>query len=93
LPGSSAAASGESPERQSSFVADIFRLTLDPGTVTTFVAELRADWLPQVYLWEPDAYRQEVDTTVFYGSIGISGALATVLIVILVLVLRRRRFI
>jgi hypothetical protein len=85
-------ASGENPDRQPSAVADIFRLTLDPGTVTTFVAELRTDWLPQVYLWEPDAYRQEVDTTVFYASITTGGGLATVLTLILVLVLRRRRF-
>src|SRR6478735_9230029 len=36
---------GERPERQDSATADIFRVTLDPGTVVTYVAELRTDKL------------------------------------------------
>ena len=54
--------SGERPERQDSATADIFRITLDPGTVITFVAELRTDQLPQLYLWEPDAYKDKVNS-------------------------------
>jgi hypothetical protein len=84
-------ASGESPGRQASAVADIFLLTLDPGSVTTVVAELRTDWLPQVYLWEPDAYRQEVDTAMLYANIAIGGGATAVLVLILLLALRRRR--
>jgi hypothetical protein len=34
---------GDPPERQEDPNADIFRVTLDPGTVITFVAELRTD--------------------------------------------------
>jgi len=35
--------SGERPERQDSATADIFRIILDPGSVMTYVLELRAD--------------------------------------------------
>ena len=42
---------GDRPVRQASTTADIFRVTLDPGTVITFVAELRSSKLPQIYLW------------------------------------------
>ena len=41
--------------------ADVFRLTLDPGTMITYVAELRTPNLPQLYLWEPDAYKDKVN--------------------------------
>ena len=41
---------GDRPERQESPTADVFRITLDPGAVITFVAELRTDKLPQLYL-------------------------------------------
>ncbi len=45
---------GDRPDRQDSATADIFRITLDPGTVITYVAELRTSKLPQIYLWEPE---------------------------------------
>ena len=35
----------------------MFLITLDPGTTVTFVAELRSSNLPQLYLWEADAYK------------------------------------
>ena len=35
--------SGERPDRQDSATADIFRITLDPGSVMTYVLELRTD--------------------------------------------------
>ena len=47
--------SGERPDRQDSATADIFRVTLDPGSVMTYVLELRTDKLNQLYLWEPEA--------------------------------------
>ena len=53
---------GDRPDRQDSATADIFRITLDPGTVITFVAELRTDKLPQLYLWEPDAYKDKINS-------------------------------
>ena len=66
--------------------ADIFRITLDPGTVITFVAELRSDKLPQIYLWEPDAYKDKVNSfTLYYGIvIGIAGLLALFLTILFV---------
>ncbi len=55
------ASQGFPPEREDSADADVFRLTLDPGTTVTYVAELRTPNLPQLYLWEPDAYKDKVD--------------------------------
>ena len=51
------ASSSERPERVESATADVFRITLDPGAVITYVAELRTSKLTQIYLWEPDAYK------------------------------------
>jgi diguanylate cyclase (GGDEF)-like protein/PAS domain S-box-containing protein len=78
--------SGERPERQDSATADIFRITLDPGTVITLVAELRTDNLPQLYLWEPDAYKDKVNSfTLYHGIvIGIAGLLALFLTILFV---------
>ena len=72
--------------RQENTTADIFRVTLDPGTVITFVAELRTDKLPQIYLWEPDAYKDKVNSfTLYYGIvIGIAGLLALFLTILFV---------
>ncbi|MFO0006499.1 MAG: sensor domain-containing phosphodiesterase, partial [bacterium] len=39
---------GFRPEREEADDADIFRITLDPGSRITFVAELRTDRLPQL---------------------------------------------
>jgi hypothetical protein len=58
--------SGERPDRQDSAIADIFRITLDPGTVITYVVELRTDKLPQLYLWEPDAYKDKLNYLTLY---------------------------
>ena len=77
---------GDRPVRQEGTTADIFRITLDPGTVITFVAELRTDKLPQIYLWEPDAYKDKVNSfTLYYGIvIGIAGLLALFLTILFV---------
>src|SRR5690348_9460109 len=77
---------GDRPERQESATADIFRITLDPGAVVTFVAELRTDKLPQLYLWEPNAYKDKVNSfTLYYGIvIGIAGLLALFLTILFV---------
>jgi len=77
---------GDRPVRQESTSSDIFRVTLDPGTVITFVAELRSDRLPQIYLWEPDAYKDKVNSFTLYQGIviGIAGLLALFLTILFV---------
>ncbi len=78
--------SGDRPDKQASPTADIFRITLDPGTVITYVMELRSDKLPQLYLWEPDAYKDKINSfTLYHGIvIGIAGLLALFLTILFV---------
>jgi diguanylate cyclase (GGDEF)-like protein/PAS domain S-box-containing protein len=78
--------SGERPERQDSAAADIFRITLNPGSVMTYVLELRTDKLNQLYLWEPEAYKDKVNSiTLYHGiAIGIAGLLALFLTILFV---------
>jgi diguanylate cyclase (GGDEF)-like protein/PAS domain S-box-containing protein len=78
--------SGDAPERQDNPNADVFRVTLDPGAVITFVAELRTPNLPQLYLWEPDAYKDKVNSLTLYQGIviGIAGLLALFLTILFV---------
>ncbi len=78
--------SGDPPERIDNPTADVFRVTLDPGTVITFVAELRAPNLPQLYLWEPDAFKDKVNSLTLYQGIviGIAGLLALFLTILFV---------
>src|SRR6516165_2393985 len=77
---------GDRPDRQDSATADIFRITLDPGTTVTYVLELRTDKLPQIYLWEPDTYKDKVNSfTLYHGIvIGIAGLLALFLTILFV---------
>jgi diguanylate cyclase (GGDEF)-like protein/PAS domain S-box-containing protein len=78
--------SGDPPERQDNANADVFRVTLDPGTVITFITELRTPRLPQLYLWEPDAYKDKVNSLTLYQGIviGIAGLLALFLTILFV---------
>jgi len=78
--------SGDRPEKQGNPSADIYRITLDPGTVITYVVELRSDKLPQLYLWEPDAYKDKINSfTLYHGIvIGIAGLLALFLTILFV---------
>jgi diguanylate cyclase (GGDEF)-like protein/PAS domain S-box-containing protein len=78
--------SGDPPERLDNPTADVFRVTLDPGTVITFVAELRGPNLPQLYLWEPDAFKDKVNSLTLYQGIviGIAGLLALFLTILFV---------
>ncbi|MBI1867537.1 MAG: EAL domain-containing protein [Methylocystis sp.] len=80
------ASQGFPPEREDSADADVFRLTLDPGTTVTYVAELRTPNLPQLYLWEPDAYKDKVTSLTLYKGIviGIAGLLALFLTIVFV---------
>lgn len=80
------ASEGFAPERQASSDADVFKLTLDPGTTITYVAELRTPNLPQLYLWQPDAYKDKLASLTLYKGIviGIAGLLALFLTIIFV---------
>ena len=73
-------------DRQDAPDADVFLVTLNPGTVITFVAELSSPRLPQVYLWAPDSYKDTVNSyTLFRGIvIGIAGLLALFLTILFV---------
>ncbi len=80
------ASQGFPPEAQDSPDADVFRLTLDPGATVTYVAELRAANLPQLYLWSPDAYKDQITSLTLYKGIviGIAGLLALFLTIVFV---------
>ncbi|MCJ8000183.1 EAL domain-containing protein [Rhizobium cremeum] len=73
-------------DRQPSSEADVFRITLNPGAVITFVAELSTPQLPQIYLWEPNAYKDTVNAFTLYRGIvlGIAGLLAVFLTILFV---------
>ncbi|NMN57493.1 diguanylate cyclase (GGDEF)-like protein/PAS domain S-box-containing protein [Xanthobacter sp. SG618] len=77
---------GFKPERQSAPDADVFLITLDPGSTVTFVVELGSPNLPQLQLWEPDAYKDRVNAfTLYHGIvIGIAGLLALFLTILFV---------
>ncbi|TVR10608.1 MAG: EAL domain-containing protein [Salinarimonadaceae bacterium] len=80
------ASQGIRPERETSAEADVFRITLDPGATVTFVGELNTPNIPQVYLWEPNSYRDKVNGLTLYKGIiiGIAGLLALFLTVVFV---------
>jgi diguanylate cyclase (GGDEF)-like protein/PAS domain S-box-containing protein len=73
-------------ERDESADADVFRLTLDPGTTVTYVAELRTPNLPQLTLWAPDAYKDKMTSLALYKGIviGVAGLLALFLTIVFV---------
>ncbi|WP_081852985.1 EAL domain-containing protein [Bosea sp. 117] len=80
------ASQGFRPERQNSPDADVFLITLDPGTTVTLVAELTDRKLPQLYLWEPEAFKDKVNSFTLYNGIviGIAGLLALFLTILFV---------
>ncbi len=80
------ASQGFAPEAQDNLDADVFRVTLDPGATVTYVAELRTPNLPQLYLWAPDAYKDQVTSLSLYKGIviGIAGLLALFLTIVFV---------
>ncbi|MEP0510683.1 MAG: sensor domain-containing phosphodiesterase, partial [Aurantimonas coralicida] len=73
-------------ERQPSTDADVFLVTLDPGAIVTFVAELASPNLPDLRLWEPNAYKDTVNAFTLYRGIvlGIAGLLAVFLTILFV---------
>src|SRR5260370_4340590 len=80
------ASEGNPPERDDRVDADGFRLTLDPGTTVTYVAALRTPNLPQIYLWEPEAFKEKTTGLTLYQGIviGIAGLLALFLTIVFV---------
>ncbi len=80
------ASQGAAPEREDNPEADVFSLTLDPGTTVTYVAELRTSSLPQLYLWEPEAFKDKSTSLTLYEGIliGIAGLLALFLTIVFV---------
>lgn len=72
--------------REASADSDIFRVILDPGAIQTYVAELSADRVPQLYLWQPEAYKDNVNSFTLYKGIviGIAGLLALFLTIVFV---------
>lgn len=77
---------GFSLERLDDSEADVFLITLDPGSVITFIAEQNTASLPKLYLWNPDAYKDTVNSFTLYRGIvlGISGLLAVFLTILFI---------
>jgi diguanylate cyclase (GGDEF)-like protein/PAS domain S-box-containing protein len=80
------ASQGFPPEREEGADSDVFRVTLDPGTIVTYVAELRTPTLPKLYLWQPDAYKDKLASLTLYQGIiiGIAALLALFLTIVFV---------
>lgn len=84
---------GLRPERVPDREADVFRIVIDPGATTTLVAELSSETLPELYLWEPDAYRDYINSfTLFRGTVLGISALAAVFLTIMFVVKGRGVF-
>ena len=77
---------GFRPEQQTATDADVYLVTLDPGTTVTLVIELATQHIPQLYLWEPAAYTGKVNSFTLYNGIviGIAGLLAMFLTILFV---------
>ncbi len=80
------ASQGESPDREENAEADIFEIILDPGATVTYIAELANPRLPQIYLWNPDDYKEKLNGLTLYRGIviGIAGLLALFLTIVFV---------
>lgn len=73
--------------------ADVFEITLDPGATVTLIAELSSGALPEVYLWQPNAYRDYVNSfTLFRGVVLGVASLAAVFLTIMFVVKGRGVF-
>src|SRR5690606_21057186 len=84
---------GIRPERVNDAEADVFQVTIDPGATMTVVAELAGDKLPELYLWEPGAYRDYVNAfTLFRGVVLGVASLAAVFLTIMFVVKGRGVF-
>jgi diguanylate cyclase (GGDEF)-like protein/PAS domain S-box-containing protein len=77
---------GFRPERVVDREADVFSITIDPGATVTFIMELEDANVPELYMWEPSAYRDYVSSfTLFRGTLlGVSSLLAVFLTIMFV---------
>jgi hypothetical protein len=89
----SVTASAGSPPRHIAANGDVFALTLDPGSVITYVLELRTAELPSLLLWKGDAYeRHQAEATTFQDRLSaVIAVVLAILLLILLRVLRRAR--
>jgi len=78
------ASMGTRPEREDGGDSDVFNITLEPGATVTFIAELKTPRLPQLTLWDPEAYKDKVNSLTLYRGIvvGIAALLAMFLTVV-----------
>lgn len=78
------ASQGPRPDREDGGDSDVFNITLPPGATITFIAELRTPRLPQLTLWDPEAYKDKVNSLTLYRGIvvGIAALLAMFLTVV-----------
>lgn len=84
---------GIRPVRLADSEADVFEVTLDPGATVTFVGELASAQLPELYLWEPNAYRDYVNSfTLFRGVVLGIASLSAVFLTIMFVVKGRGVF-
>ena len=70
---------GFRPERNDDFdFADIYRISIEPGTTVTFIVELASASVPRLYLTSPASYgKRQRDINLFQGILlGITGVLA-----------------
>lgn len=73
--------------------ADVYEVTLDPGATVTLIAELTSGKLPELYLWQPNAYRDYVNSfTLFRGVVLGVASLAAVFLTIMFVVKGRGVF-
>lgn len=84
---------GIRPVRVTDPEADVFEVTLDPGSTMTVIIELAGTRLPELYLWEPGAYRDYVNSfTLFRGVVLGVASLAAVFLTIMFVVKGRGVF-
>ncbi|MGV3576003.1 MAG: EAL domain-containing protein [Devosia sp.] len=84
---------GIRPVKLSDPEADVFEVTLDPGATVTLIAELSSGALPELYLWQPNAYRDYVNSfTLFRGVVLGVASLAAVFLTIMFVVKGRGVF-
>ena len=80
------ASHGIAPTEEKYLDADVFLITLDPGAIVTFVAELTTPVLPKIYLWRTNAFIESTNSfNIFQGIVlGISGLLAIFFTIVVV---------